>query len=104
MAELSLKTALTVQIEQIPELMDNMNAFNLGKKCEMLLKELAKWIPQVASFDKQIKQVERENQDLQDTIKRLKEDKNSLQDRVYVQRESNETTYAIKNWSRIIMM
>ena len=44
------------------------------------------------------------NQDLQDTIKRLKEDKNSLQDRVYAQRESNETTYAIKNWSRIIMM
>jgi hypothetical protein len=68
-------TKLTVQMEEIKAVIDDMNAFNLTKKREVLMKELAKWIPQVSSFDKQIKQVEKGNEDLKDTINRLKEDK-----------------------------
>lgn len=62
------------------------------------MKELAKWIPQVSSFDKQIKQVEKGNEDLKDTISRLNEDKEYLEDQSYSQQqEKYETEYAYKN-------
>ena len=91
-------TKLTVQMEEIKTIMDDMNAFNLTKKREALMKELAKWIPQVSSFDKQIKQVEKGNEDLKDTINRLKEDKKYLEDKSYSQQQERfETESAYKN-------
>ncbi len=91
-------TKLTVQMEEIKAVIDDMNAFNLTKKREVLMKELAKWIPQVSSFDKQIKQVEKGNEDLKDTINRLKEDKKYLEDKAYLQQQERfETESAYQN-------
>ena len=74
-------TNLTVKMEEIQGLMDNMNVINLSKKRDLLLKELSLWLPKVNSFEKQIKQVEKGNQDLKQTISALNDENYDLKDK-----------------------
>lgn len=83
-------TALTAQMEQIRETMNDMGAFNLSKKREAVMQQLAEWIPKVGSFEKWMKQVEKGNQDLKDSIAALKDEKQNLEKRVVYQQRKTE--------------
>ena len=75
-------TALTEQMEAIRQTMESMGAFNLAKKKEVVMEQLAQWIPKVGSFDKWIKSVQKGNQDLKKTINELSAEKENLRNEV----------------------
>lgn len=85
-------TVLSAQMGKIKETMDSMGAFNLSKKRDTVMEQLAEWIPKVGSFDKWIKQVQKGNQDLKDTIKDLENDNKALEGRVYSEQQKNNKT------------
>ena len=92
-------TALTAQMEQIRETMNDMSAFNLSRKRETVIKQLAEWIPKVGSFERWIKQVEKGNQDLKDGIAALKDEKQSLEKRVVYQQKKTEN--AVRDYNNL---
>jgi len=90
-------TALSAQMEQIQTLMGDMNAFNLTKKKDAVIKLLLEWFPKAKGFEKQIKQLEKGNQDFKFEIQQLRQDKENLQDRFvseYRQKEKSEQEYS----------
>ena len=74
-------TRLTEKMEELQNFMNDMNIINMSKKRELLLKELAEWIPKVDSFDKWINQVEKGNQNLKREIATLKGRNDELKQR-----------------------
>ncbi|HBT64622.1 MAG TPA: plasmid recombination enzyme [Ruminococcaceae bacterium] len=92
-------TTLTAQMEQIKETMNDMSAFNLSRKRETVMKQLAEWIPKVGSFEKWIKQVEKGNQDLKDSIAALKDEKQNLEKRVVYQQKKTEN--AVRDYNNL---
>ena len=64
-------TALTMQREEIQMVLDGINPLNAGKKKEKALELMKKYYDGLRSFDSQLKQIERGNKDLLETINSL---------------------------------
>lgn len=56
--------SLDKQLAGIEEMLSDVNVFNVAKKREAVLSQLAKWLPKVQSFELQINGLSRTNTDL----------------------------------------
>lgn len=85
---------LMQQRDEIQKLLDGINPLNTAKRREKALELMKKYYDGVRSFDKQLKQLERGNKDLQEVIHKLESRQKSLESKVY--REQKGHTEAVR--------
>ena len=83
-------TALTQQRDEIQLVLDGINPINAGKKKEKALELMKKYYDGLRSFNSQLKQVERGNKDLQETISNMKGRENDLERRLYREQQGHK--------------